>query len=251
MKKRISLAATWAVFVAAASLQVQAATFNVNDAFKANEIPGPAANPNGAYSYGYTSDPTGTGNFSTAGMVHTSAFNGNGGLAGYFIPNSAIVPAVLENVSGAPMAVNYGANLQKDELLLHPGGIGPDAFTDPIMSADLRYQVHTTGDYNISGLFEQAHSGTTDVHVFINGVSAFDSLSTSSLASRTFNFTQNITAGQYVDFVVGPSGDGIGGDSTGLFANINAVPEPATLAIWGCGALGFAFAASRRRKQAA
>ncbi len=232
---------------------VLAGPFNVNDAFVANELSGTPTDPNGVYTYGYTFTPANVAALDTTGLVHTTAFFGSTGLQGYYIPNNAIVPAVLGNVTNAPITTGFGVTVQPGELLLHPGGTSGDAFAPPVADADLRYTAPVASLATISGVFSTLSSGSTDVHVFINGISAFDA-NIAQGQSAAFNFTTALAANDKVDFLVGPSTDGIGSDSTGLFANISianisiATPEPSVVipALIGIGgALGYGL---RRRK---
>jgi hypothetical protein len=135
--------------------------------------------------------------------------------------------------------------LGSHEILLHAGGLGANAFAPPFASAVLRYLVQTSGTYDISAIFSDIHTGTSDVAVLVNGVSIF---AASNLGA--FNGSQSLLANDTIDFVVGPGNDGIGADSTGLFANIalrQAVPEPGSVALVG---LALAALGVVRRKKA-
>ena len=231
-------------------------TFNVNDAFVANEG-GTPSNPNGSYTYGYNFDPTNPGAFSTSSFRHTDSggFLGNPGVQGYYVDNNFVVPAVVGNVTNATInTVKFNVSLKPGELLLHPGNVTPDANQQPYADADLRYTVATGGTYSIAGLFEGLDKGPTDVSIRINGAApAFSSALTGTGSSTNFGFTIKLAKNDVVDFLVGPGNPAnIYNDSTGLFANISAVPEPATIVSTGlaCGMAGLAFAWRRWKRTA-
>jgi hypothetical protein len=224
-----------------------ATPFSVNDAFLDNESPnGSEANPFGDYTFGYSLDPGTTGSFTSAGLVHTDAFNGTSNAEGYYIQNNVIVPALLINTNVASITFGFGVTLQPNQILMHPGGLGSNGLIGPFASAVIRYTVPTASTYQISAIFASLHPGETDVGVRINGASVYSALDAGTFAGTSFS----LNALDMIDFVVGPGNDSsIGSDSTGLFANIvrTAVPVPGSLALLGLGLAGLGFA---RRKKA-
>jgi hypothetical protein len=220
--------------------------FDVNAAFLDNETPnGSETNPFGQYTYGYNLTPGTPSGFSAAGLSHTDAFNGNANVEGYFINNNAIVPAILQNTSGAPNVTNFGVTLNPSEILLHPGGVTGNAFAPPHADAILRFTVPDDGEYDIVGNFRSLSSGATDSRVLLNGVA----LASVGDGGPFSILDQQLSAGDFIDFAVGSLGD-IGSDSTGLTATITqaaAVPEPATIGLWAlAGAVGIAYGLRRR-----
>lgn len=246
-----------ALMVPASSPAGVVTAYNVNQAFVDNEANANPTTVNGPYTYGYSfvtnvgGTPLQFGPISSDGLQHTTAFAGTTGLQGFYYPNDAVVPAVVANVTGQTVTTTYSGGLpvQPGQLLLHPGSPTSSAYGNPAAYADVRYTVPTGGDsqYSISGFFSLIDSGGTDVHVAINGVSVFDKPINTGSSQQDFNLSVFLTAGSTVDFLVGPGGNGIGSDSTGLFANVVATPEPATfgpLALAGVIGLGYA----RRRR---
>ena len=208
--------------------------YNVNQAFVDNEStaqpsPTPANSP---YSYGYTTTPTDPTMISNSSFVHTTAFSGTPGLAGFDVPNTGMVPAIIANVTAAPLqTTNYGPiTLQSGELLLHPGGRSQSTTYDPSADADIKYTVGTAGNYEITGAFFQLDQRGATVDVYVNGVSQFEQVLTPN-SPATFDVLASLGVGDKVDFIVSPSpGGDVSYNSTGLFANIAiATPEPATL----------------------
>ena len=213
------------------AVQSRASSFNVNDAFIANES-GTPHDPNGSYIYGYIFDPTMPSTISTASLVHSGAtgFNGTGAaIQGWYVPNDASVPAILGNISGSTVNTNFATTMLAGQLLLHPGGIA-EAFTAPIADADVQYTVSTPGPYQISGSFEQLSTGGTGVSVYVNGTRDFFVQNAGSQGTvNSFSLFETLAVGDKVSFIVDPGDDGIGSNSTGLFANVATVPEPSSV----------------------
>ena len=221
---------------------------NVNDAFIANEFPEPGAEINpfagpegGSITLGYSPTPSNPAAFTTANLVHTDAFNNNPQIEGFFINNNIIVPAVLVNTAATSLPLNFGGTILGQEILLHPGNPGPDGFVLPADAAVLRYTVASAGIYTISGVFRDIGGGPVAVDVLLNGTTILTAGAGSDATG--FNETQTLAAGDFLDFVVDDA-NGIGSDSTGLYANI-VIPEPGSIALLSFGALGLL---ARRRR---
>jgi hypothetical protein len=181
-----------------------------------------ASNPNGAYSYGYSATL--------------------GGALTLFTDANAVYPNSWSNQSLDQYLGVYGATPTASSVSLHPGPNGQYSV--------IRVAIADTGAYSFNGGYSNGNNATTDVHVLVNGVSAFDGLINGQGSTSGFSFDRVLAGGSTVDFVVGPNGDYFF-DSTNLTANIAAVPEPAT---WGLMLVGFGMvgtAARRRRPVAA
>lgn len=176
-----------------------------------------ASNPNGVYSYGYEN---------TLGGALTLFSNGG---AANGITTAWTSPAVDQYLG----VYDVGT-----AILQHPG-LGS-------LYSILRITVATASTYTISGDFANGDHATTDVHILINGTSAFDNTINGPGSQDKFGFTEILAAGSTIDFAVGNGGNGYNNDSTLLNASVSAVPEPA---MWSLLIAGFAmtgFAARRR-----
>jgi len=173
-------------------------------------------NPNGQYRYGAESVLGGAFSLNST-MVSGAGFAGWSGASGF--------PLILADTSGSTFTsgtVTYST----DYLNLHPSS--NDTF------AVLRYTIAAPGSYLISGAYrgQDASGTTTDVHVLIDGASAFGTEVTGYLdaSKQTFSFVRALNANDTIDFAVGFGTNGtFFNDSTGLQGTIAvATPEPAS-----------------------
>lgn len=199
-----------------------AQTYDANAEFKINELGGSETNPVfGVFSVGFAEN---FGDFTafTAGE-HTNAFAGNGNTQGFLTLNNVIVPAAVVNVSSTPFSGFSG--LDASEILLHPGGRGPDGFVGPFFDGVLRFTAPATGYYILDGNFRSLDSGVTENTILHNTTTRL-----TITDAGGFRFSLQLTAGDHVDFSVGAGSDGIGGDSTGLTAKFTlGNPPPARI----------------------
>ena len=171
-----------------------------------------AANPNGAYTYGYEA---------TLGGTLTNFTNGQA--------QSWTSPSVDQYL---------GVYNRSTTLLQHPGPAGQYSV--------LRITVATTGQYVVNGVYSNGDNASTDVHVLTNGVAAFNGAVNGASSSSSFGFTQLLAAGSTVDFAVGNGGNGDNNDSTLLSATVGSVPEPAS---WALLIAGFGLVGAVKRRQ--
>ena len=230
LNKLLSVAA---ILLAASS--ASAATWNAADDFSTT------ANPNGPWSYGYLTDLSDSGTFTTLPA------RSSGSLEGWRNPDltESGFPLVAQNTG----VVNLGFSdviLAPGALLLHPGrDLGP--------YVAIRWTAPTAGTFDIAGAFSTLDAtGTavtsTDVSVRRNGsAESSGSLTGSSLTElASFNLSLSLAAGDLIDFAVSPGSDNFFGDSTGFEATITqdtsvgVIPLPASLPLLlaGLGAIG-------------
>ncbi len=201
------LLASWTV-----TRRCVAQSYDANAAFTLNELSGTETNSVfGPFSVGYAAT---FGDFSAfTAAEHTDVFAGNANTQGFFTPNNVSVPAAVVNVSPTPFSGFSG--LDAGEILLHPGGRGPNGFADPLFAGVLRFTAPAAGYYTLTGAFRSLDGGITANTILHNATPR------ASIADAgPFNLSMLLAAGDRVDFSVGAGLDNIGADSTGLFASI-------------------------------
>jgi hypothetical protein len=221
--------------VAAAVLTVgdlaRAVTFDVAADFSA------ANNPNGAWSYGWSSTLTSAINaYPSHGKIDST-----GKLDYWYDPSiiSAYTPNIVHN--GTANAVNVSTvTFQPGQLSLSPGYAG--------QYSHVRWTAPYAGSFSIAATFtgiDWDWGTTTDVHVMRNGTSLFDGAVNGYGNKSSFARTVILSQGEVIDFAVGYGSDrDYRYDTTALAATIT-VPEPGTLAL-----LGFGVMVVRRRRAA-
>ena len=219
MNKHIPILTTGILLVSwAITCRSLAQTYNANAAFQAHELALSEDNSSfPPFSAGYAEN-FGEFNAFTAGE-HTNAFAGDGNTQGFITLNNVIVPAVVVNVSDT----NPGAfGLAPREILLHPGGRGPDGFVAPFFDGVLRFTAPAAGFYTVAGNFRSIAAGITENTILHNAATRV-----SITDEGPFNFSLQLAAGDFIDFSVGAGPDGIGSDSTGLTATLTVGAPPA------------------------
>lgn len=200
-----------------------------------------AQNPNGVWSYGYSTTLGGT--FS----AFTTSAAASNGLQSWFTPSVQDLgtPLVYRNASLDPISV-ASATLGGLEAGFHPG---------PNTLAVYRFTAPSAGSYFVEASFFTHDSNATgvDVHVLHNAGAALFSAPLAYSGAETFTFwsgTVSMAAGGTLDFAVGSAGNYLH-DATGLGVQITSlqvasVSEPHTYALLGIG-LGLVGMVARRR----
>ena len=168
MKKHILttgvLFASWAI-----TYRCAAQTYDANAAFKLNELSGAETNSIfGPFTVGYLDRLVPNSFTPFDAGEHTNAFAGNANTQGFLTLNNVIVPAAAVNVFATPFSGFSG--LDAGEILLHPGGRGPNGFVGPFFDGVVRFTAPTTSFYHIAGAFRSLASGVTVNTIFHNGV---------------------------------------------------------------------------------
>jgi hypothetical protein len=182
-----------------------------------------ASNPNGAWSYGSS---TGLASVFIPSAIPTNNDSGLH-LDGWLGTTVDTSPYVLHNAT-AHNVTNASTVYQPGQLGLHPGPQGQYSI--------VRWTAPFSGTFSINATFSGLSllGDTTDVHIFLDGVSIFNSNVNGSPAPTSYSGLQSVVAGDRIDFAVGFGTNGNHNeDTTGLSATI--VPEPGTLALVGMG----------------
>jgi hypothetical protein len=171
-----------------------------------------AANPNGAWSYGWSASRGSA--FNTDTVTTTFA-----GLSVWTNAGTQLEPDVFFNGTGTDINPNGTNPIPAGTLAFHPGPTGQNAV--------VRWSAPTSGAYNLTAIFtgRDTVGTTTDVAVLSNGVQLFGGEVTGFLATQSFVAGPlNLNAGDTIDFTVGAGTDGTYFyDSTGLSAQITAL----------------------------
>jgi hypothetical protein len=201
-----------------------------------------AANPNGVWSYGYSTTLGGTLAFhaSTAPVpAYTAISNWHTDL-GYG------VPVILRNATASTVTNNTGTIvLAPGQLASHPGTGGEFSV--------VRFTAPFAGFLNVSGSFLGADlvGTTTDVHILLNGNPVFngDVFGFGAGSGPSFNSNLSLGIGDHLDFVVGWGNGDFTSDATAVTAIITQVPEPTTAAMLMLGGMLIATRLSRGQRE--
>jgi hypothetical protein len=201
-------------------------------------------NPSGVWSYGWSQS---LDSAFTLDQRHPQGPDGLDYWTGEIVtdaPPPSHFPLIGFNGTGHRVLSSNTVDVLPGELWLHPGPGGEYSV--------LRFTADAAGSFVVRGRFMgvDLFPGTTDVHVLVNGHSAFDGVVNTYRAGPSFRSVQQLQAGDVIDFAVGYGNGTYFNDSTRLQARIAPVPEPSTAVLWVLG-LGLCTAARRRAHKAA
>ena len=149
-----------------------------------------AANPNGAWTYGYIPDGPAIGSGDAGALIVFSAVNG--GLSWYDPSNVVLgAPAVFRNDTDASVVFT-----EPGEFAMHPGNAH-----EYVVS---RWIAPAAGTYAISIQFKAGDQGETNGLLLHNGIAILTEDSTSTNAVH--DVTVNLAAGDALDVAVGSKG---------------------------------------------
>jgi hypothetical protein len=171
-------------------------------------------NPNGVWSYGYSTtfrSPFIFYPYSGINLMSGSELDVWAPALGF--------PALYHNPT-SNRYINGTQSIGPGEFGFHPGPSGEYSV--------LRFSAASSGHYLIQGYFfgQDPHPTSTDVHLLVNEVSAFDGYVNAFGTGPNFLFLETLNAADLVDFTVGYGGNGYGFDSTGLSASLTLIPPP-------------------------
>jgi hypothetical protein len=204
-------------------------------------------NPNGPWQYGWTATLG-----SAFNLYSTAASSGS---IDYWYDPSIIdpfggVPGVYHNPTAGTVFNSTGTvSLLPGQLDFHPGRFGQYSV--------VRFIVPEAVTLSLSSAFTGRALDvptSTDVHVLHNGVSIFDGNVTAFGVGPSFSATFSVAAGDVIDFTVGFGNGNYFSDSTSIDAQLvgvtpgSAVPEPASLALFGAGMASALVYVRRRRR---
>jgi hypothetical protein len=203
---------TLTVAAASAPSKPDVAVLNVRDddaseAFTKNQ------NPNGPWSYGWSTSLGGGFTPFTTGTVNNDdleAWNASG-LAAL---------GIYRNAKDRLLPVANRIFYQPGQLAMHPGPAGQVSV--------LRWTAPAAGSYDVTAAFRalDAQPATTDVHVLHNGVSKFDGTVNATMSGPAYAGTLALQAGDTVDVAVGYGNGSYNYDTTAVSFRINrSVPS--------------------------
>jgi hypothetical protein len=194
-----------------------------------------AANPNGAWYYGYRLSTTGTS--LTPYTENTNAvFYSEPGLDTLNIWRAAAtnVPYVGKNMTGATIVGGGGTIIPAGQVELDPGGIGSPSSQYNSVSV-VRWTAPTSGTYTLAFALARFGGtngsgadvpGETEFDVLSGGVSIYTTQVSGYAFGPTTTLTETLAAGQFLDFAASVSNNNDNWDHLGVQLTITSVPEP-------------------------
>jgi len=182
-------------------------------------------NPNGAWSYGWS---TNIGSAFILDTLKTTTSFGQPGLDEWLNGQGDGNASVQYNTTANPIFIGGHTTFQVGVLGINPG-------TNSAYGI-VRWTAPSAGSFTITATFSGISTigASTDVHIFLDGNSIFNSTVNGVPAPAVFSQIENLVLGDTIDFEVGNENGNNHDDTTDLVATI--VPEPTTLALVGMSA---------------
>jgi hypothetical protein len=204
------------IFILTATV-VYAATWDVQNDFSGT------SNPAGAWSYGWESAP------GQAFTLYNAPIIGWEGSTVWHDSNITAwdnTPGVWKNIGQDPTN-----NVQPGEVSLHPGQPAGQYSV-------VRWTSPVAGTISIAGKFGAGDSGMMSYYIY-DGTTSLLKVQ-NSYADAPFSFTESVSIGSTIDFLIGES---YWYGNTPLYATISnsaSVPEPSAMLLLGLGLMGLA-----------
>jgi hypothetical protein len=215
--------------------QARAATYDPAAAFAAGYAT--ASNPDGVWSYGYSSTVTGP----------VTLYNTQ--VQGVDSPNEQMWVSSASNCCGASPSVgfNNGPAFDNGNVAAAANQMILVASVFQGLTTDLVFTAPTSGQYSLTSSFigDQRLIGV-NVAVLENNLLLFSSSVNSFNQIVPFNTSLTLNAGDTIEFAV-TTGSGL--QNTGLDVSISATPLPSTWGMMLTGLLGFGFVAFGRKSK--
>jgi len=170
-----------------------------------------SSNPNGVWSYGYS---TTLGSALILYTSNTTSYSGLG-VDGWLAPEG--IPYLLYNNTSNTVK-NANSTYQPGQLILQSGYDG--------LYSIVRWTAPSSGQFSIAATLSGLSSlgDSSEVHVLLNGTPIFNSAVIGSPGPVSYSVTTNLVVGDTVDFASGDSSDGSPNeDNTALTAIITAL----------------------------
>ena len=175
------------------------------------------ANPNGAWSYGWTTSLGST--FIPYNTPTRRPYPGIDSWEGPECPGDFLFPVMSFNHTGATYDYASGVSQPSNMLNLHPSCNGSLSV--------LRWTAPTSGLFNVDGLFQgiDTRNTSSDAHILHNSSSSVFTANINGFSAQApFSFNRYFAAGDTLDFAVGWGVNGnFNADSTGLAVTITQI----------------------------
>ena len=241
---------SWLAVLAAAALlgprAASSAIWNAAADYDAGWVA--ATNPNGAWSYGWSSSLTSPLNLYTRNFAdppYPTLFPD----FRFWIDPAHQGPSVYKN-AGPLYPLNQNTiEVPSGALILHGGGPTGNDYSHVVWTAA------SDGNYSLDATFTGRQTPTGGgyrvfVHVLKNGSLLHQGFLNDLGQSSSYNSVLALASGDKIDFAVGITGTGLHGETTQLEAtisNASAVPEPSSLLMFATCGLATLIVARRRR----
>jgi hypothetical protein len=175
-------------------------------------------NPNGVWSYGYSSSLGAAFTQYSSNITSYQTFGIDG-----WLTRISYDPYLLYNDTSKTITNQYSV-YQPGQLILQSGQGGQYSI--------VRWTAPFSGQFSIAATFSGLSrlGDSSDVHILLDGVSIFASNVNGSPSPQSYSGTKNLVVGDIIDFASGVGSDGSENeDNTALSAIITVVPEPSTV----------------------